>query len=119
MTNFHYLALAALLCLPARLFSCQPAESKAPRSSSTQSPQSVRKVIVLYKSGASDDDKSRVRTIFHGKVTTSFADKTSEEISVPIPQGQDASKYLQGLLKTANLDPAVFRAYKSATYTLQ
>ena len=92
-----------------------------PRSSRSQfedvCPSS--KVVVLYKSHASDEDKARVRSILHGKVTTEFKDRTGEEITVSIPSDQDAKKYVQSIVKAANQDPAVAHAYKSPDYTLQ
>lgn len=86
---------------------------------SDQKPHELRKVIVLYKSGVSNEDKSRVHTILNGKVTTTFSDPTTEEVTVTIPADQDSAKYMERVLKAANKDPAVVSAYKSPTYKIE
>jgi hypothetical protein len=122
-----HFAILVIACASVRTLSGQ-ASAQAPTQTSDQhtsqqagaeKPKALQKVMVLYKSWASAADKSRVHDLLHGKVSTSFSDKTTEEVAIPIPANQETAKYVQGVLKAANQDPAVAHAYKSPTYSLQ
>lgn len=114
MVSAPYLVLGAVPAQDSGTTRNQEAHDRNSRMSARH-----QKVVVLYKSHASDEDKARVRSILHGKVTTEFKDRTGEEITVSIPSDQDAKKYVQSIVKAANQDPAVAHAYKSPDYTLQ
>jgi hypothetical protein len=94
-----------------------PSRSQKPGEHESQ--DAHQKAIVLYKSGVTEEDKLRVRNILHGRVTTRFKDEATEEITIAIPPDQDIAKYVQRVLKAANEDPAVIRAYESQSYVLQ
>lgn len=77
-----------------------------------------QKLIVIYRSGATEKDKQRVRSLLKARVTAHFNDPNTEELTIDIPKSADKKRFIQKRLSEAKKDPAVQIAQVSASYSL-
>lgn len=97
------------------------AQGKAP-SSADQSSSSTKqspKILILYKSSATESDRERVRTLLNAKVSARFHDPEMEEVTVTVPPGAESVGFVKAALKKAKDDKAVQSAQIRSSYTYE
>lgn len=100
------------------LSGASPEVSMAQSAQNSAQVGTQQKVFVIYHSWATDKDKQRVRTMLNGRVTGTFADPDTEEVTIAIPKSCDRNKFIQKRLAAAKKDPAVERTQLTAKYSL-